>query len=55
MPMRETYEALHQLMDRKLVRLTDRALIALDRAALDEALSPNLPGGQALAPDEALM
>ena len=55
MPMRETYEALHQLMDRKLVRLTDGALIALDRAALAEALSPNLPGGQALAPDEALM
>lgn len=32
--MRETHQALHQLMDRKLVRLVGRELIAPDRAAL---------------------
>jgi len=55
MPMRDTYEAIHQLMDRKLVRLSDGVLIAPDRAALAEALAPKMPGGQDLAQDEALM
>lgn len=32
--MRETHQALHQLMDRKLVRLVGRELIAPDRTAL---------------------
>ncbi|MCA9503756.1 MAG: Crp/Fnr family transcriptional regulator [Spirochaetaceae bacterium] len=35
----ETHEALHQLMDQKLVRLDGQALIAPDRAALASALT----------------
>lgn len=35
----ETHEALHQLMDQKLVRLADEELIAPDRTALSAALT----------------
>lgn len=37
--MQETHEALHQLMDRKLIRLVDDELIAPDRAALGAAMT----------------
>jgi CRP-like cAMP-binding protein len=37
--MQETHQALHQLMDQKLVRLVDDELIASDRAALSTAMA----------------
>jgi len=37
--MRETHQALHQLMDQKLIRLVDDQLIAPDRAALSTAMT----------------
>jgi len=37
--MRETHQALHQLMDQKLIRLVEDELIASDPSALSTALS----------------
>ena len=37
--LRETHQALHQLMDQKLIRLVDNELVASDRAALSAAMS----------------
>jgi len=37
--MNETHQALHQLMDQKLIRLVDHELIASDRAALATAMT----------------
>lgn len=37
--MEETHQALHQLMDQKLLRLVDDELVAPDRAALSTALT----------------
>ena len=39
MSMRETHEALHQLMDQQLIRLVGDELVAPDRGALDRAMS----------------
>ncbi len=45
MSMRETHQALHQLMDQKLVRLDGDELVAPDRAALTAALARLAPTG----------
>ena len=37
--MEQTHQALHQLMDQKLLRLVEDELIAPDRAALSAALA----------------
>jgi len=39
MSMQETHQALHQLMDQKLIRLSGDELIASDRAALSTAIA----------------
>jgi CRP-like cAMP-binding protein len=39
MSMQETHQALHQLMDQKLIRLSGEELIASDRAALSSAIA----------------
>ena len=39
MSMQETHQALHQLMDQKLIRLSGDELIASDRAALSTAIT----------------
>lgn len=39
MSMQETHQALHQLMDQKLIRLSGDELIAADRAALSTAIT----------------
>ncbi len=45
MSMQETHQALHQLMDQKLVRLDGDELVAPDRAALTAALARLAPAG----------
>ncbi len=45
MPMQETHQALHQLMDQKLVRLDGDELVAPDRAALAAAVARLTPAG----------
>ena len=37
--LQETHQALHQLMDQKLIRLAEDELIASDRAALAAAMT----------------
>ncbi|HEB89344.1 MAG TPA: Crp/Fnr family transcriptional regulator [Deltaproteobacteria bacterium] len=37
--MQETHQALHQLMDQKLIRLSGNELVASDRAALEAAMT----------------
>jgi len=39
LPLRETHEALHQLMDQKLVRLVGEELVAPDPTALSTAIT----------------
>jgi hypothetical protein len=43
--MQETHQALHQLMDQKLVRLDGDELVAPDRAALTAAAAQPTPAG----------
>lgn len=45
MSLRETHQALHQLMDQKLIRLVGDELIAPDRAALGAAMTRFNPAG----------
>lgn len=45
LPMQETHQALHQLMDQKLVRLDGDELVAPDRAALSAAAAQPTPAG----------
>jgi CRP-like cAMP-binding protein len=45
LPMQETHQALHQLMDQKLVRLDGDELVAPDRAALTAAAAQPTPAG----------